>query len=34
MISTAVTVYVAAALITVYHIVAGSINNNRGYMPI
>lgn len=33
-ISTAVTVYIAAALITVYHIVAGSINNNRGYMPI
>ena len=33
-ISTAVTVYVASAIITVYHIVSGSINNNRGYMPI
>ena len=33
-ISTAVTVYIASAILTVYHIVSGSINNNQGYMPI
>ncbi len=33
-ISTAVTVYIASGIITVYHIVAGTVNKNKGYMPI
>lgn len=33
-ISTAVTVYIASAILTVYHIMFGILNKNNGYMPI
>tara|TARA_A100001015_G_scaffold211509_1_gene237138 strand:+ start:596 stop:1282 length:687 start_codon:yes stop_codon:yes gene_type:complete len=33
-ISTAVTVYIACTILTVYHVVSWSINKNMGYMPI